>query len=676
MIIIISMACIACSIESFVAKWEFWVVPLLIIGVVSVWWLHIYQKAEQNVRFAIYFVFVALAAFFHGIHKIIFFDISVVFLLFLAIFSIIDNLKILNLILIEYICVMAIQFSYLINSGQIDIDPITLVRIAFHVGVVFCMSLLCRSIVKGRISEQDKQYRWQESIRENNLDMEDFLANISHELRTPVNVVNGMSMLMLKNSDSEELTSIKEAGIRLAYQIEDIQDYTEIKRGELVLQEEKYMCISLINDVVSYYKAAGRDKALELIVDLAPDTPNMLKGDISKLHKLFRHIIDNSVKFTVRGGVYIRVFSIPREYGVNLIIEVTDTGVGMTRNDMALVSKGMYQANKKRNRSTGGIGIGLPIVYGFVHKMGGFVNINSKRGKGTTIRLSIPQAIVDHSPCLSVKSGSNRGVVVYMKPEKFKVPEIRDYYREMAVNLATGIKVKFYSARERRELEHLINDLSISHIFTEQEEYEEDRDKLDHLSSQGYTVVVVADDGFRASPGSGVIVISKPLYAFPIVRILNGESVDRENGREEKEKLDLSGVNALVVDDEPMNLVVATGLFRDYGMNVETAESGLESIKKYENGSHDIIFMDHMMPGMDGVEAMKHIRQSAEKNGRRPAIVALTANALSGAKEMFIKEGFDGFIAKPIDIGEFERVLRRVLPGRIVKNKREGGSGS
>ncbi|MBQ5534755.1 MAG: response regulator, partial [Lachnospiraceae bacterium] len=119
-----------------------------------------------------------------------------------------------------------------------------------------------------------------------------------------------------------------------------------------------------------------------------------------------------------------------------------------------------------------------------------------------------------------------------------------------------------------------------------------------------------------------------------------------------------------------MNLVVAAGLFRDYRMVTDTAESGKEAIKKYEDNDYDVIFMDHMMPEMDGVEAMKRIRQVADTSYRKPIIIALTANALSGAREMFMKEGFDGFVAKPIDTGEFERVMKNVLPDEMVRYER------
>ena len=426
------------------------------------------------------------------------------------------------------------------------------------------------------------------------------------------------------------------------------------------------MCVSLINDVVSNYNAAYKKNNLELIIDLSPDTPSMLNGDIKKLHKLFRHILDNAIKFTKRGGINIKVFAVPQDYGVNLTIEITDTGIGMTRAGMARASKGMYQANKKRNRSTGGIGIGLPIVYGFVHKMGGFVMINSEEGKGTTVRLSIPQKVVDPAPCLSLNDKATDNFIFYSRLDKFKVPEVRDFYKSMAVNLATGLKTKLYSANTKGEIERLVKQIAISYIFMGQEEFEAGREWLEQLAAKGYKIVISAGPEFKATAQSGVLVMPKPLYSFPVVRILNGEMGIDTYLADDKGKVDFAGVRALIVDDEPMNLVVASGLFREYKMSADTAQSGREAIKKYESGEYDIVFMDHMMPEMDGVEAMKQIRQIAASDGRAPIVIALTANALSGAREMFMKEGFDGFIAKPIDIGVFERVMKRVLPGEMV----------
>ena len=207
--------------------------------------------------------------------------------------------------------------------------------------------------------------------------------------------------------------------------------------------------------------------------------------------------------------------------------------------------------------------------------------------------------------------------------------------------------------------------MKLTCIFAGEEEYEEDAAVLDDMAKSGVVVAVSANTGFTAHSKSGVLVMPKPLQGFSIARILNGDTGTFEETPEEAVRFD--GLKALVVDDEPMNLVVATSLFKDYGIICDTAESGKEAIEKYDAGNYEVVFMDHMMPEMDGVEAMKRIRQVADAKFKHPVIIALTANVLSGAKEMFIKEGFDGFIAKPIDIGEFERLMKRVLPEEMIK---------
>lgn len=663
---LVSVSAIVCIIQNYIGKWEFWVPGFIAVVGACIWWLHVTKKLSDRAMIYLCYAYAAFLMFYHGVHATSLYDVSVVVALFLATFTIANNILILNLILTEYVIVMSIQFYFLYRSGSI-VAAFTIMRIVFHVGAVIAMYFFGRITVNGRISENSRIEEWMRAVKENDRDMEDFLSNISHELRTPVNVISGMTAILQKSNDCKELESIHDAGLRLAHQIEDIQDYTEIKRGELVLEEENYMCISLINDVVSNYRNIHMNNGLELVIDLRPDTPTMLRGDSQKLHKLFRHLVGNAVKFTKRGGVFIKVFSVVQEYGCNLTIEITDTGIGMTRAQMARLSNGMYQANKKRNRSTGGIGIGLPIVYGFVHKMGGFVKVDSERGKGTTVRVSIPQTVVDPAPCLAVKDAIKGCVVFYLSPEKYKVPEIREFYSRMAVSMATGIKARLYSVGNMQELERLINETEVAYVFTGQEEYEKDKSILDRMSAEGHKVVVAAAATFNTDVGSNVTVVPKPLYGFPVVRLLNGETEIDAYGDVLKGKPKFTGVSALVVDDEPMNLVVATGLLREYKMFADTADGGKDAIRKYEDGDYDVIFMDHMMPEMDGVEAMKRIRDVASEKGRHPIIIALTANALSGAREMFMREGFDGFIAKPVDMAEFEHVMKKVLPKEMVQ---------
>ncbi len=671
-IAIVTVSALGCILQSIIDKWEFWVPPLIVIGLVLIWMRHLSEEGNQKRRYNAYFLFTGVLIFYYGIHDVGYFDISLYTVLFMTIFSLADRIGLLNIILVEYATLMVMQYILHIRTDGVTMDTVKITGSILYITTVISMYIFCRFTISYRITADEKLEKWQGAMEENNHDMEDFLSNISHELRTPVNVISGMTAILQKDHDSKEFSSVQQACQKLSNQIEDIQDYTEIKRGELMLTEENYITVSLINDVVTVMKSKENKKDLELVIDLDPRTPAMLSGDIKKLHKLFRHLLENSLKFTTKGGIYIRVYTVPQAYGVNLIIQVTDTGVGMTRSDIARVTKGMYQANKKRNRSTGGIGIGLPIVYGFVHQMGGFVKISSKKGRGTTVRLTIPQKVVNAEPCLALsKDNDAKDLVFFIQPEKYKVPQLRDFYRNMAVNLATGLKRRLYSATDVKELERLLSDLEVSHIFTGVEEYQKEKAYLDSLAAKGFKVAV-SSDAPNLNLGAGVMEMPKPLYAFPVVRILNGEDIGDDA---KQEQLVLKGISALVVDDEPMNLVVASGLFKEYQMIVDTADSGKEAIEKVKQAQYDVVFMDHMMPGMDGVEAMQRIRFACDELGRKkPIMIALTANALSGAREMFANVGFDGFIAKPIDITEFERVMKNVLPDE--SNTEEGRDAS
>ena len=665
---IATLAAITCVIHNIMKGWEFWVPWVVLVSTAALWWFHITQKFQRDIRITLCFIYSAFLVFYNDIHGVDVLELTLSFALFLSVTALADRQLLLDLALLEYPLVMFFQVYVTTKNGTADFSAFSILYALFQLLIILIFYLIARIGLNYRINERIGKQKWMEAVSSNDRDMEDFLSNISHELRTPINVISGMTALMQKTDQSPEIASIQEAGLRLAHQIEDIQDYTEIMRGEIVLDEENYMFTSLINDVVASYNSVYLKRELELVVDVDPLTPSILYGDYKKLHKIFRHIVDNAFKFTKEGGIYIKVFTMPQDYGVNLIIEVTDTGIGMSREDMSRVSKGLYQANKKRNRSTGGIGIGLPIVYGMVHKMGGFVMINSDAGNGTKVRVAIPQNVIDPSPCLTLSSDTKDAYVMYFRLESYKVPEVRDFLRSMVVNLATGLKRKLYNAGDKSELEQVLDDTSIKYIFTGQREYEIDKDALDALSVNGYKVVVAASPGFKPTPGSRVISVPIPLYALPIVKVVNG-TIAEDDRRGDARKLDLTGIKALVVDDEPMNIMVAEGIFKNYGMLVDSVESGKDAITKFENEEMDVIFMDHMMPEMDGVAAMKIIRRIAARTQRNPVIIALTANALSSSKEMFIKEGFDGFIAKPIDLADFEHVMKSVLPRAMIRSE-------
>ena len=674
-IIILTIVGIGLGLESITQRWEFWFPPLLLLGIIMLWVAHVYQYGDIQVRELFMIVLCFAAALFHGVHITSFFDIAIANLLLTSTLSLLGNARILDAALVEYVSLFIIQLFMAVYFGSVELNALNLSRIILHNVIVFAVHYVSKWSINDKNHYQKHVEEIDELMKSSLTDMDDFLVNISHELRTPVNVVNGISTLILKNENTDDVKAIRDAGRRLSRQIEDIQDYTEIKQGNIIVENEKYMITSLVNDVISNINIQEAANNLEFIVDLDPKVPSAMKGDIRKLHKILRHLVDNAVKFTKKGGIYIRITANPREYGVNLCIEVTDTGIGMSRQDIANAAKGFYQANKKRNRSSGGIGLGLNVVYGFVHQMKGFVTITSEKGRGTCVRVSIPQEVVNRGNCLSIEREKIKNVIFHVIPGKYRNIQVRDFYRRMAVNIASGLKLNLYSAVSLDEVKNLMEKLEVSHIFMGAEEYEQNPGAFDQFAENGVIVAVSAPSDFKTTPESKVIVMPKPLYGFPVTKVLNGESdIDEDTLSNRKRRPVFEGVKALIVDDEPMNLVVASGMFKDYGLITETATSGHEAIDKFSKNYYDIIFMDHMMPEMDGVEAMRIIRQVAKDMGCSTIIVALTANAISGAREMFIKEGFDGFIAKPIDILEFERVMKRVLPDNRISYVERSGS--
>ena len=662
-----TLASVGLIVEIVLMGWEFWFPSVIVMGIIGLWAVNLSDRLDYDIRKMYYFFYTVILLFYHGIHRNSLFDTALTVVLVMVTYSILDSSYMMKVVLFEYFVIVFIHLINLPGGIPIVYDRLNISRILLHVSIVLLVFFFCLRSINDRLDDAEENRSREEHIEANEASMEDFLSNISHELRTPVNVVNGMSDLLIKKGVGYEADSIKNAGVRLAYQIEDIQDYTECKRKKIFLEEDNYMSTSLINDVVTSFRLNENAKDLELVVDLNPMVPAMMVGDIKKLHKIFRHLLENAIKFTRKGGIYVKMYTENTDYGVNLSIEMTDTGIGMDRLAIRAITEGMYQANKKRNRSSGGIGLGLFIVYGFAHRMGGFVKVESEKRNGTTVRVTIPQKVADEKPCLTLEESFDGVVLFHVRPDKYKIPKLRDFYRGMAANLARGIHVPLYSAETVYEVERLREKLNVTHIFMGQDEYEENRGYFESIAKENIVVSVSAGPDFKLPDNSSVMLMPKPLYAYPVIKILNeGRDASDVDGQEITDKPMFKNVKALIVDDEPMNLVVASMMFRDYDMIIETADSGKEAIRKFRDNDYDLVFMDHMMPEMDGVEAMKQIKAAAVDLDKEAIVIALTANAVSGAREMFIKEGFDGFIAKPINITDFERVMLRVLPDEMI----------
>lgn len=649
--------------ESLLMSWERWALLIIGISLVISWAIHIRQMLNPHGRLWVYSLLMMGTFFFYGIHETSTFDLAIVMAAVIILYTMTGIKELITLCQITYYLTMVYEITNMIYNGT-KLDALVVSRTILHLVMIFMIGWFARIIIDKWSMVLEESMQEIDYLKDATERLDDFLANVSHEIRTPVNAVIGLTGVCLeKEQDGElstDLKSIQEAGRRVGEQISDILDYSEIDRKILVRNDEDYMISSVLNDLVVQLRPYKRPE-LELVIDVDPAIPSVMNTDVGKLKKVLWHLIMNGLKYTKEGGVYVRISAVEQEYGINLCIEVTDTGVGMSEEELERIYERYYQADSGRSRMGGGLGLGVPIVSGFVASLGGFMTIESTPGAGTTVRVSLPQKVIDPDGCMSLVRRESLCLGAYLHFDKYPNPNVREYYNRMVGNIVHGLGVQMHRVDNVENLRRLVDSVRLTHLFIAVEEYESDPGYIEELGRE-MVVVVVADDGFMLPGNSRLKIMEKPFYCFPVTTVLNMEPGDEES----ELKIRCPGLEALVVDDEPMNLTVAKGIFKGYGMNVTTVLSGQDAIEICRERSFGIVFMDHMMPGMDGIEAMKTLRTDRSIISKDMPIVALTANAVSTAKEMFLSAGFDGFVSKPVELNELERVLKRVLPKSAI----------
>ena len=651
--------------EIYVMNWERWAVILIAAGVVASWYIHFSQIGNDVQRLWIVSALIMVTFFYYGSHETSTFDLAVVIAVVMILYTMTGIHSLITLCQITYYVTLGYQLLNMYRNGT-KFDGLMISRSLLHIAVVTSIGWIARTIIDKWSEVLDQSREEISFLNESVQRISDFIANVSHEIRTPINAILGIcNMASSDETDPKKrdnLRSIEEAGKKIGEQIGDILDYSEIDRNDLANNYEDYMLSSLLHDLVNEL-TPYRKKEIELVIDVDASIPSVMNTDAGKLKKILWHILVNSFKYTNEGGIYMHMSAVPHEYGINLCIEVRDTGIGMNEQQLERIYDSFYKADSGRDRMTGGLGLGMLIVHGFVRALGGFMTIESAIGNGTTVRISIPNKVVDPNNCMSVRDRNNISLGAFLHFEKYPDPHVREFYDSMVRNIVTGMKVSMHRVDNVESLHALVESKRLTHLFAGPEEYNGSVEYMEELARNVIVTVVANPEELMTPPASRVRVMPKPFYCFPVVGILNSKITDDiiEEGR-----VTFPGARVLVVDDEPMNLIVSTGMLERYGMKVSTCESGQSAIDMCRENEYDVIFMDHMMPGMDGVEAMKRIRSDMSHGKTNIPIIAFTANAVSSAKEMFRKAGFDGFIGKPVDRVELERVLKRVLPSTLV----------
>ena len=501
-----------------------------------------------------------------------------------------------------------------------------------------------------------------------------FLASMSHEIRTPMNAITGMAELLLRTELPDEARSyaqdIKQAGNNLISIINDILDFSKIEAGRLEITPVKYMLASLINDTINIIRVRIMEKPIRFFTNIDGNIPNDLFGDEVRMRQILLNLLSNAAKYTDKGNISLSITMFKREdKKVWLRLSVTDTGKGIKPEDQEKLFGEFVQVDMKRNRNVEGTGLGLAITKRLCNIMGGDISMESEYGKGSTFTVIIPQDIDSHRPFASVEEPEKKKVLVY---------EGRVAYAKSVCWSLESMSVPYTMVTNFDDFSDELNK-EWFYIFSGYGLYDKIKqlmDKPDAFFPGGTKppLALMVEWGVEDYIHN-VRFVPLPVQSLSIANVLNG----RADSKDYTENINISSLirftcpsaRLLVVDDIATNLKVTEGLLAPYGAIVDTCLTGQESIELVKHRKYDIVFMDHMMPEMDGIEAVALIRDWEAEQGKEPServpIIALTANAVSGMREMFLEKGFNDFIAKPIDVSKLGDILNRWIP----KEKRE-----
>lgn len=492
----------------------------------------------------------------------------------------------------------------------------------------------------------------------------DFLANMSHEIRTPMNAVIGLAEMALREdlpeNAREYINQIKSSGKTLLTIINDILDFSKVESGKMDIIEEEYEPVSVIHDISSIISTRLEKEDVEFILDMNPKIPRKLVGDNIRLKQIIINLANNAVKFTKSGQVKLSFdYKEVDEDDIELLFSVEDTGIGIKKADMPRLFQSFQQLDSKRNRNIEGSGLGLAISKQLLQLMHGDIQVESTYGEGSTFSFNLPQKVIDMEP--SIKINHTEIETLYGFVENPFISK----------QLDEDLKRLGYTYQNMPSMTALLEKLEDykSYVFLEAKSFTPEVQSFVSSHPDMTAIVLISFKSAQSYDIPNVITVKKPLSALYLAAIFNEEVHFFDNQEASDEFYDFTAPEAkvLIVDDNTVNLTVCEGLLEPLSMQVDTATSGHDAIDKISKKKYDLILMDHMMPEIDGVETT-HIIRRFHKEYEDVPIIALTANAVFGIKEMFIQEGLNDFIAKPIEVRILVSKLKRWLPKAKLKN--------
>ncbi|MDR1621599.1 MAG: response regulator [Synergistaceae bacterium] len=484
----------------------------------------------------------------------------------------------------------------------------------------------------------------------------EFLANMSHEIRTPMNAILGLTDLALRNfpqeSVLEHLSNIRNAGTTLLSIINDILDFSKIEAGAVELVPDKYDVRSFINDIVTMIHVRIGDKPLDFIVNDDPHMPREMIGDMTRIKQIAINLLTNAVKFTHEGRITLTVGAEPSgaDGWYKLKISVQDSGIGIRSEEIPLLFANFSQLDTRKNRGIEGTGLGLAISKKLVGLMDGEIQVESVYGQGSCFSFYVMQRVENLKPAVILPAVPGRRVAIWLSNAA---------KAEALSEKLANLRVPFDVVKGPDTF------AQYSHAFFDFDKYP----RVCAVPCPRTKLVAISHNAMHEQGlPPHVKNVSMPFTSLTVAKLLDDGTACAENETmqmgqtAEDSSLQLHDTSLLVVDDNEINLVIAENVLALYGGQVSVAQSGAAAIQLIEENDYDIVFMDHMMPEMDGVDATQIIRALPGEKYRKLPIVALTANVVGDVRDMFLQSGMNDFLSKPLEFREIERVLQKWLP--------------